>query len=140
VIALTRRYHFPAAHVLAHPELSDADNARIYGKCANPGGHGHDYGLEITVAGEIDPTSGQIFDREQLDALVGTRVLDRFGHTLLNEDPAFSVCVPTAENIALAIEAELGPAVAAARPGARLVRVRLEETRKNHFETGELFR
>jgi 6-pyruvoyltetrahydropterin/6-carboxytetrahydropterin synthase len=138
VIALTRRYRFPAAHVLAHPELGDAENARIYGKCANPGGHGHDYGLEITVAGRIDPASGQIFDRAQLDELVGERVLDRFGHALLNEDPAFSARVPTAENIALAIEAELAPAVAAARPGARLVRVRLEETRKNHFETGEL--
>ena len=64
MIALTRRYRFPAAHVLAHPDLSDADNARIYGKCANPGGHGHDYGLEITVAGEIDPGSGQVFDRD----------------------------------------------------------------------------
>jgi 6-pyruvoyltetrahydropterin/6-carboxytetrahydropterin synthase len=138
VIALTRRYRFPAAHVLAHPELSDADNARIYGKCANPGGHGHDYGLEITVAGAIDPASGQIFDRDELDALVGERVLDRFGHALLNEDPAFAAQVPTAENIALATFAELAPAVAAARPSARLVRVRLEETRKNHFETGEL--
>jgi 6-pyruvoyltetrahydropterin/6-carboxytetrahydropterin synthase len=138
VIALTRCYRFPAAHVLAHPELSDADNARIYGKCANPGGHGHDYGLEITVTGEIDPISGQIFDREQLDALVGERVLDRFSHVLLNDDPAFAARVPTAENIALATFAELAPAVAAARPGARLVRVRLDETRKNHFETGEL--
>jgi 6-pyruvoyltetrahydropterin/6-carboxytetrahydropterin synthase len=138
VIALTRRYRFPAAHVLAHPELSDADNVRIYGKCANPGGHGHDYGLEITVTGAIDAASGQIFDREQLDALVGERVLDRFGHTLLNDDPAFAARVPTAENIAIAAFAELAPAVAAARSGARLVRVRLEETRKNHFETGEL--
>jgi 6-pyruvoyltetrahydropterin/6-carboxytetrahydropterin synthase len=138
VIALTRRYRFPAAHVLAHRELSDADNLRIYGKCANPGGHGHDYGLEITVTGAIDSASGQVFDRDELDALVGERVLDRFGHSLLNEDPAFAVRVPTAENIALAAFAELAPAVAAARPGARLVRVRLEETRKNTFETGEL--
>jgi 6-pyruvoyltetrahydropterin/6-carboxytetrahydropterin synthase len=138
VIALTRCYRFPAAHVLAHPELSERENARIYGKCANPGGHGHDYGLEITVAGEIDPVSGQIFDRDQLDALVGERVLDRFGHALLNGDPAFAARVPTAENIALVAFGELAPAVAAVRPGARLVRVRLEETRKNHFETGEL--
>jgi len=137
VIALTRRYRFPAAHVLSHPALSVADNARIYGKCANPAGHGHDYGLEVTVAGEIDPATGQIFERERLDALVAQRVLDRFGHCLLNDDPAFASRVPTAENIALAIEALLGPAVAA-QPGARLVRVRLEETRKNTFETGDL--
>ena len=137
MIALTRRYRFPAAHVLRHPDLSDRDNLRIYGKCANPAGHGHDYGLEITVAGDVDPVSGQILGRDRLDALVGERVLDRFGHALLNEDRAFAGRVPTAENIALAIEGELAPAIAAARPGARLVRVRLDETRKNSFETGE---
>jgi 6-pyruvoyltetrahydropterin/6-carboxytetrahydropterin synthase len=137
VIAVTRRYRFPAAHILRHSSLSDADNVRIYGKCANPAGHGHDYGLEITVAGEVEPGSGQIIARERLDALVEERVLDRFGHHLLNDDPAFAQRVPTAENIALAIEAALAPAIAAARPGARLYRVRLEETRKNSFETGE---
>jgi 6-pyruvoyltetrahydropterin/6-carboxytetrahydropterin synthase len=137
LIALTRRYRFPAAHVLRHPDLSDRDNARIYGKCANPGGHGHDYGLEITVAGDVDAASGQVFDRARLDALVSERVLDRFGHALLNDDPAFALRVPTAENITLVIEDELAPAIAAAQPGARLVRVRLDETRKNSFATGE---
>ena len=137
MIALTRRYRFPAAHVLRSGALSDADNERVYGKCANPAGHGHDYGLEITVAGEVDPRSGQVLERDRLDALVTARVLDRFGHSLLNDDPAFARRVPTAENIALAAFAELAPAIAAARPGARLVRVRLEETRKNSFETGE---
>jgi 6-pyruvoyltetrahydropterin/6-carboxytetrahydropterin synthase len=134
---LTRRYRFPAAHVLRHPDLADADNVRIYGKCANPAGHGHDYGLTITVAGDVDPASGQIIERDQLDALVDERVLERFGHALLNEDPAFADRVPTAENIALTAFSELAPAIASARPGARLVRVRLDETRKNSFETGE---
>ena len=137
MIALTRRYRFPAAHVLRHRALSDAENARVYGRCANPAGHGHDYGLEVTVAGEIDPATGQIFERDRLDALVAERVLDRFGHCLLNDDPAFASQVPTAENIALATFAELAPAIAS-QPGARLVRIRLEETRKNTFETGEL--
>ena len=136
MISLARRYRFPAAHVLRHPSLSDAENERVYGKCANPAGHGHDYGLEITVAGEVDPRTGQIFEHEQLDALVAERVLDRFGHALLNGDPAFAARVPTAENIVLVIADVLAPAIAA-RPGARLVRVRLEETRKNAFETGE---
>ena len=112
-------------------------NERVYGKCANPAGHGHDYGLEVTVAGEVDPRSGQVLERNRLDALVAARVLDRFGHSLLNDDPAFAEQVPTAENIALTAFAELAPAIAAAPPGARLVRVRLEETRKNSFETGE---
>jgi 6-pyruvoyltetrahydropterin/6-carboxytetrahydropterin synthase len=137
VITLTRRYRFPAAHVLRSPALSDADNERVYGKCANPAGHGHDYGLEITVAGDVDPETGQIFARDRLDALVDERVIARFGHALLNEDPAFGARVPTAENIALAIESELAPAIAAERAGAHLLRVRLEETRKNSFETGE---
>jgi 6-pyruvoyltetrahydropterin/6-carboxytetrahydropterin synthase len=137
VIALSRRYRFPAAHVLRSPALGDAENVRVYGKCANPAGHGHDYGLEITVAGAVDPATGQIFARDRLDALVGELVLARFGHALLNDDPAFSTHVPTAENIALAIERELAPAIAAERPGSHLVRVRLEETRKNSFETGE---
>ena len=137
MIALTRRYRFPAAHILCHPGLSADENVRIYGKCANPAGHGHDYALEITVAGEIDPASGQVFNRDRLDALVAERVLERFGHSLLNDDPIFAGRVPTAENIALAIEAEIAPAVAS-QPGARLVRVRLEETRRNSFETGEL--
>ena len=137
MITLSRRYRFPAAHVLAHPALSDDENERIYGKCANPAGHGHDYGLEITVAGEVDPGSGQVFPRERLDALVDERVLARFGHCLLNDDPAFAERVPTAENIALVIEALLAAEIAR-QPGARLVRVRLEETRKNAFETGVL--
>jgi 6-pyruvoyltetrahydropterin/6-carboxytetrahydropterin synthase len=135
VIALTRRYRFPAAHVLASPRFSDAENARVYGKCANPAGHGHDYGLEITVTGALDPRSGRIAGREALDALVEERVLSRFAHRLLNRDPAFRERVPTAENVAAVIHAELAAPLRAA--GARLVRVRLRETRRNSFATGD---
>jgi len=135
VIALTRRYHFPAAHVLASPRFSDAENERIYGKCANPAGHGHDYGLEITVTGELDPNSGRIVDREALDALVEERVVSRFGHRMLNRDPAFAERVPTAENVAAVIHAELDAPLRSA--GARLVRVRLRETRRNSFVYGD---
>jgi len=137
VIALTRRYRFPAAHVLRHPSLSDAENRRTYGKCANPAGHGHDYGLEVTVGGEVRADDGRVADRDALDALVRERVLDRFGYRMLNDDPAFAERVPTAENIACAIHDDLAPRVAE-RLGARLLRVRVEETRKNSFETGEL--
>ena len=70
MISLTRRYALPAAHVLAHPSLSAKENDRIYGKCANPLGHGHDYGLEVSVSGPIDPLSGRIVDPEVLDAIV----------------------------------------------------------------------
>ena len=135
MIALTRRYRFAAAHALRREDRDEPWNERVYGKCANPSGHGHDYGLEITVAGEVDPRNGQLFDRDQLDALVLDQVLDRFGHSHLNDDPAFAARVPTAENIALVIGETLAPAIQA--QGARLARVRLEETRKNSFEIGD---
>jgi 6-pyruvoyltetrahydropterin/6-carboxytetrahydropterin synthase len=137
LIDLTRRYRFPAAHVLAHPRLSAAENVRIYGKCANPGGHGHDYGLEVTVRGAVDPRSGQVADRGAFDAVVDERVLERFSHRMLNDDDAFGERVPTAENIAAVIHAELA-APLAERCGVRLVRVRLHETRKNSFVYGEV--
>jgi 6-pyruvoyltetrahydropterin/6-carboxytetrahydropterin synthase len=135
VIELTRRYRFPAAHVLRSRELSDAENRRVYGKCANPAGHGHDYGLEVTVAGPIDERSGAILPLEQLDALVHGRILERLDHRLLNADPWFASAVPTAENIALAVRRELTQAVAGS--SVRVVRVRLVETRRNFFECGE---
>jgi len=137
VIALTRCYRFPAAHVLSHPDLDGVENERVYGKCANPAGHGHDYGLEVTVTGPVDPVSGQLIDRDALDALVSVRVLDRFGYRLLNEDSAFAGRVPTAENVAAVIFDALADVVEE-RTGARLARVGLRETRKNSFEYGEL--
>jgi 6-pyruvoyltetrahydropterin/6-carboxytetrahydropterin synthase len=136
VIALTRRYEFSAAHVLAHPDLSAEENDRIYGKCANPEGHGHNYGLEVSVTGPIDPRSGRILPRDVLDGLVRSRILDRFTQGLLNDDPAFGPNVPTAENIAIVVHDELAPPIAAL--GARLVRIRLHETGRNHFAYGEL--
>jgi 6-pyruvoyltetrahydropterin/6-carboxytetrahydropterin synthase len=136
VIELTRRYRFPAAHVLRSERFSEAENRRIYGKCAHPNGHGHDYGLEVTVTGPLDPRTGAIVPVAQLDALVRERVLDRLGHRLLNDDPWFAAAVPTAENIALAVRRELGAALSE-RGAARVARVRLEETRRNAFECGE---
>jgi 6-pyruvoyltetrahydropterin/6-carboxytetrahydropterin synthase len=136
VIALTRRYGFPAAHVLRSPALGDSENERVYGRCANPHGHGHDYGLEVTVTGAVEPRTGAIVPLERLDAIVRERVLDRLDHRLLNDDPWFAERVPTAENIVQAIRDELAEAVAAAST-ARVVRVRLVETRRNRFECGE---
>lgn len=136
MISVTRRYRFPAAHILRSAAFSDSENERVYGKCANPAGHGHDYGLEVTLGGPIDARSGAIFPTERLDALVRERVLDRLSHQLLNDDAWFRVAVPTAENIAIAIERELRLAVAA-ESRARVLRVRLLETRRNFFACGE---
>jgi 6-pyruvoyltetrahydropterin/6-carboxytetrahydropterin synthase len=136
VIALTRRYRFPAAHVLSSDRFTPEENERIYGKCANPAGHGHDYAVELTVAGPVDRRDGSILARSVLDALAEERVISRFGHRMLNDDPAFHDRVPTAENICAVIHEDLAPRIADA--GARLVRVRVEETRRNAFTLGEL--
>ena len=136
MLALTRRYHFPAAHVLSTDRLSPEENLRVFGKCANPAGHGHDYALEISVAGAVDPRSGTLLARELLDAIVGSRVLSRFAHRMLNDDPLFRERVPTAENLCAVVHEQLGGAIA--ETGARLVRVRVEETRRNAFVLGEL--
>lgn len=131
MIYLTRRYGFSASHRLHHPRLSEADNRRIYGKCSNPGGHGHNYTLEVTVAGEPDPRTGMVVDLGRLDAFVEKEILERFDHAYLNAQPAFtSDQVPTSENLCLEIYHLL-------QSGFREVpvtRVRLEETSLNAFE------
>jgi 6-pyruvoyltetrahydropterin/6-carboxytetrahydropterin synthase len=137
VIALTRRYEFPAAHVLAHPSFSEAENRRIYGKCANPNGHGHNYGIEVTVSGAVDERSGRIALPADLDAIFDERVRARFAYRNFNDDAAFADLVPTAENIARVVHDELAAAIAE-RTGARLVRVRIQETRKNSFVYGAM--
>jgi 6-pyruvoyltetrahydropterin/6-carboxytetrahydropterin synthase len=136
VISVTRRYRFPAAHVLRRRDLSDEQNERVYGRCANPNGHGHDYALEITVSGPVDPATGRVLPAERLDRIVAGALLERFSHRLLNEDPLFAEQVPTAENIARAAHALLLGPVAA--EGARLRRVRVRETRNNTFDYGDV--
>jgi 6-pyruvoyltetrahydropterin/6-carboxytetrahydropterin synthase len=134
---VTRRYRFPAAHALRRADLSDAENRALYGKCANPAGHGHDYALELTVAGETDARTGRVLDPEAFDRLVEEVLLRRFSHRLLNRDPLFADRVPTAENVARAAHELLAPHVAA-RAGAALRRVRVRETRNNTFDYGDL--
>ena len=137
MIALTRCYAFPAAHALRRPDRDEAWNHRVYGRCANRAGHGHDYGLEVSVAGLVQPRNGRIAPRERVDEVVRQLVLDRFGYRMLNDDPAFADVVPTAENIVRVIHDELAVPLLEAS-GARLVRVRLHETRRNSFAYGEL--
>jgi 6-pyruvoyltetrahydropterin/6-carboxytetrahydropterin synthase len=137
VISVSRRYQFAAAHVLRHPCWSDAENERIYGKCANSNGHGHNYGLEVTITGPVHSETGRILEPERLDEIVRDCVLERFDHRMLNEDPLFQSVVPTAENIATAVHEQLeGPLGAEA--GVRLLNVRIVETQRNHFDHGEM--
>jgi 6-pyruvoyltetrahydropterin/6-carboxytetrahydropterin synthase len=138
VIEVTRCYRFPAAHVLARPTASDEWNRRTYGKCANPAGHGHDYGVEVTVGGPVDERSGRVVDPARLDALFEAHVGRPLAHRLLNEVPLFTArdLVPTAENIARVVFEQLEAPIAAAGE-ARLRRVRVVETRRNSFVYGE---
>jgi 6-pyruvoyltetrahydropterin/6-carboxytetrahydropterin synthase len=130
---LTIRTHFAAAHRLARPELSQEDNEAIYGKCARPHGHGHNYLLDVTVRGSIDPRTGMVCDLAVLQQLVDDLVVEPFDHTFLNKDVAFfATCVPTAENIALHIADLLTAPIAAT--GARLHKVRVQESPNNSAE------
>ena len=129
-VSLTRRYSFAASHRLHSSHLDDAENRRVFGKCNNPYGHGHNYVVEVTVAGVPDPSTGMIAHLGELDSFVQREVLDPFDHTYLNKDvPVFAERVPTTENLCIEIFERLQKF-----PGARLERIRLEETGRNSFE------
>jgi 6-pyruvoyltetrahydropterin/6-carboxytetrahydropterin synthase len=137
MVYLTRRYRFSAAHRLHNDALSVEENRRLYGKCDNPYGHGHNYVLDVTLAGEIDSATGMVYDVSELDRAVGREVLEPFDLINLNTDiEEFRAQVPTTENVCLAIYRRLqGKLGGAGRwSSARLARVRLEETSSNFFE------
>jgi 6-pyruvoyltetrahydropterin/6-carboxytetrahydropterin synthase len=129
-LSLTRRYRFSASHRLDTPQFSEAENRRVYGKCNNPYGHGHNYALEVTVTGPVDPATGMIANLGELDPFVEQEVIGPFDHKYLNEEIAeFQSLVPTTENVCREIFRRLEKF-----PAARLERVRIEETSKNSFE------
>ncbi|MBV9625871.1 MAG: 6-carboxytetrahydropterin synthase [Acidobacteria bacterium] len=104
MVYLTRKAEFAASHYYHNPELSPEDNRRLFGKCNNPNGHGHNYVLEVTVKGDINPRSGFVVDLRQLKELLHREVLDAMDHRFLNREvPEFFTCIPTTENIAIAI-------------------------------------
>ena len=122
---LTRRYRFSASHRLNSEEMSAEENLVTYGKCNNPYGHGHNYTLEVTVKGSVDPKSGFVVDLKQLKDIMNREVLDAMDHRFLNKEvPEFLHQIPTTENIAIAIWQRLAPKLKA----AQLHRVRVYET------------
>lgn len=134
--SITRQYRFAASHRLHSAALSAAENDRLYGKCNNPFGHGHDYVLEVTATGAVAPT-GVILPVSKLDRLVEEKILRLFANRNLNLDvPEFARLVPTTENIALVIARLLEQSWIAylGRSSARLSRVHLQETDRNGFE------
>ncbi|HKW89037.1 MAG TPA: 6-carboxytetrahydropterin synthase [Candidatus Acidoferrales bacterium] len=129
-VSLLRRYSFPASHRLFRAEWSDAENMRVFGKCANPHGHGHNYTLEVSVTGRVDPETGMIANLADLDGYVRRNVIDAFDHANLNEQIAeFRDTVATTENLCRVIFKRLEKF-----PHAQLERIRIEETGKNSFE------
>ncbi len=125
MIYLTRRAEFSAAHYYHNPDLSPEENRRIFGKCNNPNGHGHNYTLEITVTGQVDARTGMILDVKDLKVALEKEVLTAMDHRFLNKEvPAFAKQIPTTENIAIEIWRRLAPNL----PAGRLYRVRLYET------------
>jgi 6-pyruvoyltetrahydropterin/6-carboxytetrahydropterin synthase len=129
-VTLTRRYHFSASHRLDCEALSPQQNRDVYGKCNNPHGHGHNYRVEVTVRGPIDPATGMVMNIADLDAVVGQSVVERFHLANLNADSLFQQEVPTTENLCRAIYRLLGGGLLQ----SRLDRIRIEETENNFFE------
>jgi len=129
-ISLTRRYRFSASHRLHSRRFSEEQNRELYGKCANPLGHGHNYVVEVTVAGPVDPATGMVANLGDLDPFVKREVIEAFDHKYLNQEiEEFGDLVPTTENLCREIYRRLKPF-----PAARLERVRIEETSNNSFE------
>lgn len=125
---VTARLSFSAAHRLHNPNRDAEWNRRIYDKCDNPAGHGHNYVIQVSVRGRIDPETGMVIDLKNLKDIVHERVVDRVDHRNLNADVEFlQGIIPTAENLVRAFWQQLAPAI---RPGT-LYEIVLQETDKN---------
>jgi len=129
MIYVTRRAEFSASHFYHNPNLSPEENRRIFGKTNNPNGHGHNYTLDVTVAGEVDGSTGMVMDLKDLKKLLESEVMQLMDHRFLNKEvPVFATTIPTTENIAIEIWKLLSP---------KLVRGKLHRIRL--YETPDLF-
>jgi 6-pyruvoyltetrahydropterin/6-carboxytetrahydropterin synthase len=126
---LSRRYHLGASHRLHSEAFTAAENQAAYGKCNNPHGHGHNYTVEVTLGGPVDAITGMVCDLGALDAFAQTNLLDRFDAMNLNTLNAFRNLVSTTENFTIEVYR-----IFERFPGAKVTRVRIEETSNNSFE------
>jgi 6-pyruvoyltetrahydropterin/6-carboxytetrahydropterin synthase len=139
VFRVTRRYQFAASHRLHSTVLGEQANRELYGKCNNPYGHGHNYIVEVSVRGPLDPDTGRAVDPAQLDELVRREVIAPFDHRNLNEEiPDFAAVVPTSENLAHEICRRLKRNWKSVFPddSPALEKIRIGETPRNIFEVG----
>ena len=132
IVSVTRRMHFSAAHRLHREGWSEARNTEVFGLCASPNWHGHNYEMDVTVEGEIDPETGFVLDLKRLRDLAESRVVRDLDHRNLNLDVDWlSDVIPTTENLVVAIWRRLEPALP---KGVRLTRIVLWETPRNYVE------
>ena len=133
MICITRREHFSAAHKLHNPKWSDEKNNEVFGKCANPNWHGHNYDLYVTVKGKVNPETGYSINLKELSVIIKTHIIDKVDHKNLNLDVDFMKdLMPSTENIAIAIWNVLKPYINAL--DCHLHTVKLCETENNYVE------
>ena len=131
MVYITRKEHFSASHRLHNPDWSEAKNVEMFGKCNNPNGHGHNYEIEVTVAGDPPKDSGMVMDLKKLSDLIDEEIIERVDHKHMNHDVDFlQGVIPTAENMAIAFWGILKPKI---RP-ARLFSIKLYESPNNFVE------
>lgn len=133
MIYITRKFHFSASHRMYKPELSDEENFKLYGMCSNPSGHGHNYILKVTVAGEADPALGYVMDLKELKKLVDDAVIEKIDHKNFNIDVDFMKgVIPTSENIVMKIWEQLENKIN--NNHRKLYSLKLFETENNSVE------
>lgn len=131
MIYITRRETFAAAHRLFKDGLSNEENLKLFGKCSNPNWHGHNYTLEVVVAGEVNPATGFVLDLKELKEIIHKHVISKVDHKNLNIDTDFMIGLnPTSENIVIAIWKQLEDKI----PAGKLYSIKLYETENNYFE------
>ncbi len=131
MIYITRRETFAAAHRLFKDGLSDEENLKLFGKCSSPNWHGHNYTLEVVVAGEVNPATGFVLDLKELKEIIRENVISKVDHKNLNIDTDFMKGLnPTSENIVMAIWKQLEDKI----PAGKLYSIKLYETENNYFE------
>ena len=133
VVHLSRRYRFSASHRLHVDRLGDEQNRVLFGKCNNPFGHGHNYFVQVTLAGPIDPATGMVCNLADLDAFAAKELLEPFDLSNLNDLPGFGTSVPSTENLCFVLW-KLFARFSAGHAPASLLRLRVEETNNNAFD------
>jgi 6-pyruvoyltetrahydropterin/6-carboxytetrahydropterin synthase len=127
MVLMSRRAEFSASHFYHIPQWSEEENRRVFGKCANLNGHGHNYIVEVTVSGPVDERTGFVMDLQELKSLLHRCIIDPFDHRHLNKEvPEFATLSPTTENLAIVSWKRLAPEIAK-HPTAKLYRVRIWE-------------